>query len=197
MASRNVKSVILIVSLAALVGLLAAPALLAEKDPAAGKPTAAGNPTPKQCKAGCQENVPRLTGALKAIDAATEAVKAGKTDAAVAQLDKAQGLVGAARTSLAGTPYVNVRCPIMRSPIDPGKVTAKLTRTFQGGRVAFCCAGCPGKWDELTAAEKDARLAKVLPAGGKACGAGCDKPCCADAGKASRTGKAGGGCGLR
>ena len=59
--------------------------------------------------------------------------------------------------------FANVRCPIMPSSvIDPAKVTAKLTRTHKGKKVAFCCAGCPAAWDKLSDAEKDAKLAKVM-----------------------------------
>lgn len=63
--------------------------------------------------------------------------------------------------------FVNDRCPVMsNNAIDPAKVTAKLTRTYKGKKVAFCCAACTVKWDKLTDAEKDAKLAKVMPAKG-------------------------------
>ena len=55
--------------------------------------------------------------------------------------------------------FVNARCPIMG-----GKPTAALTRDYNGQKVGFCCDGCPSKWDKLTAAEKDAKLAKVTAA---------------------------------
>ena len=57
--------------------------------------------------------------------------------------------------------YVNTRCPIMHSPIEPQKVTADLTRQFEGQTVAFCCAGCPSQWDKLSAVEKRAKLAQA------------------------------------
>ena len=61
--------------------------------------------------------------------------------------------------------FVNARCPIMGSPIDPANVPPSLTRTFKGQRVAFCCPVCPGQWDSLTDAEKEAKLAAVkMPA---------------------------------
>jgi hypothetical protein len=54
--------------------------------------------------------------------------------------------------------FVNTRCPIMGSPIDPAKVPANLTREFKGQKVAFCCSGCPAAWDKLTDQEKEAKL---------------------------------------
>ncbi|MDY7011970.1 MAG: hypothetical protein SVV80_14665 [Planctomycetota bacterium] len=58
--------------------------------------------------------------------------------------------------------FVNVRCPIMGTPIDPAKVPDNLTREYKGKKVAFCCAGCPVEWDKLTDAERDAKLAKSI-----------------------------------
>ncbi|NQU75799.1 MAG: hypothetical protein HQ546_05740 [Planctomycetes bacterium] len=58
--------------------------------------------------------------------------------------------------------FVNVRCPIMGTTIDPANVSDSLTRTHKGNKVAFCCAGCPATWDKLSDAEKDAKLAKVV-----------------------------------
>ena len=63
--------------------------------------------------------------------------------------------------------FVNARCPIMGTPIDPAKVPAELTRTYKGQQVAFCCAGCPTEWDELSDEEKDAKLAAAMPASGQ------------------------------
>lgn len=57
---------------------------------------------------------------------------------------------------------VNQACPIMGSKIDPQAVPANLTRTYEGKKVGFCCAGCPAQWDELDAAEKEAKLAAVM-----------------------------------
>ena len=60
--------------------------------------------------------------------------------------------------------FVNARCPIMGTPIDPAKVPEELTRMHKGQKVAFCCPGCPLAWDKLSDAEKDAKLAEVTPA---------------------------------
>ena len=72
--------------------------------------------------------------------------------------------VKAPAAAAAAAKFVNVRCPIMDNPIDPAKVPASLVRVHDGKKVAFCCAGCPGTWDKLSKADKDAKLAKVMPA---------------------------------
>jgi hypothetical protein len=65
---------------------------------------------------------------------------------------------------------VNTKCPIMGGKVDPYTVADNLTREFEGKKIGFCCAGCPGKWDQLTTAEKEQKLAAVLkegPSGGQ------------------------------
>ncbi|MCE5327808.1 MAG: hypothetical protein LLG01_15485 [Planctomycetaceae bacterium] len=54
--------------------------------------------------------------------------------------------------------FVNERCPIMGSTIDPDKVPASLVRDYKGKKVAFCCGGCPGQWDKLSDVQKDEKL---------------------------------------
>jgi hypothetical protein len=54
--------------------------------------------------------------------------------------------------------FVNTHCPIMGGRIDPARVPASLTREYKGQKVAFCCGMCPGAWDKLTDAQKDAKL---------------------------------------
>ncbi len=54
--------------------------------------------------------------------------------------------------------YANTKCPIMGSVIDPAKVTDDLVTDFDGEKVAFCCAGCPDKWDALSDEEKATKL---------------------------------------
>jgi hypothetical protein len=56
--------------------------------------------------------------------------------------------------------YVNTACPIMGSPL-PATVSAGLTRTYKGQAVAFCCPGCPEKWDSLSDEQKQAKLDNV------------------------------------
>jgi hypothetical protein len=57
--------------------------------------------------------------------------------------------------------FVNTKCPIMGGAIDPAKVTESLTRVYKDQKVAFCCGMCPGQWDKLTDAQKDAKLRAV------------------------------------
>ncbi len=54
--------------------------------------------------------------------------------------------------------FANTTCPIMGSRIVPERVTAALTREYKGQKIAFCCPGCPEKWDALSEQEKQAKL---------------------------------------
>ncbi len=53
---------------------------------------------------------------------------------------------------------VNPRCPIMGTKLDQDDVPAKLTRTWKGKKVGFCCKGCPTKWDKLSNEQKRQKL---------------------------------------
>ena len=46
----------------------------------------------------------------------------------------------------------------MGNPIEPKEVEASLVKDFNGKKVAFCCPPCLEEWDELTGAEKTAKL---------------------------------------
>lgn len=48
----------------------------------------------------------------------------------------------------------NTVCPISGEPVDASIKTV----SFQGKEVGFCCAGCAGKFAQLTDAEKAAKL---------------------------------------
>jgi hypothetical protein len=63
----------------------------------------------------------------------------------------------AGASSGSSTSFVNARCPIMG-----GKPTEALTRDYNGQKVGFCCAMCPGQWDNLSDADKAAKLSKVV-----------------------------------
>jgi len=127
--------------------------------PAAAKATSAHH--------GPEQALARLAGTLKAIDAAAEAVKAGKKDEALARLAEARKTVSEMHAGLAAHAKpvkgiaANVRCPIMGGKLNWPKITAKLTREYNGKTVGFCCGGCPARWDKLTDKQKDAALAKV------------------------------------
>lgn len=49
---------------------------------------------------------------------------------------------------------VNSKCPIV--PSHPA--TNKTIVDFKGQHVGLCCAGCVGKWNALSDADKQARL---------------------------------------
>lgn len=107
------------------------------------------------------ENLPML---LQSIDKAIKAIENSRTSDAVAELQKAKTMITAIDKAVSQhiTPkFVNNKCPIMGTPIDPDKVPADLIREYKGQKVAFCCAQCPAAWDKLSDAEKDAKLAKV------------------------------------
>ena len=109
------------------------------------------------------QEVPALS---KAIDEAIRLLQAGDSKAALVQLQKAQKATNHVKTVLSAhikPAFVNVRCPMMGSPIHPDKVTPQLTREFKGKKVAFCCGNCPKMWDQLTDAQKEQKLSQALP----------------------------------
>jgi len=71
----------------------------------------------------------------------------------------------ASKPAAASAKVVNTKCPIEGGAVDPNKVPDSLTREFKGQKVGFCCAMCPPKWDNLSDAEKEAKLKAVM--GGK------------------------------
>jgi hypothetical protein len=93
------------------------------------------------CCTGCPEAWDKLT------DAERDAKLAAVTGAKVLPAGK----------------VVNVTCPIMGTTIDPANVPDGLIREYKGQKVGFCCGACPGAWDQLTDAEKDAKLTAALP----------------------------------
>jgi hypothetical protein len=105
--------------------------------------------------------LPKLSAS---IDEAMKAVEAGDTQKALALLKKAGKSVELIREGVAKQlkpVFVNDRCPIMGSPINPDRVSDDLVRDFKGQKVAFCCRGCPASWDKLSDAEKEAKLDNV------------------------------------
>ena len=65
----------------------------------------------------------------------------------------------ASETKTVSTKAVNSVCPMTGEELGsaPGKTVA-----YHGKTVGFCCAGCATKWDKLTDAEKDAKLATAM-----------------------------------
>ena len=64
-----------------------------------------------------------------------------------------QGAGGAGDLAAAG--IINETCPIMGDDVDPS-----LTVGYQGKKVGFCCDQCVSEWNDLSDAEKAARLAR-------------------------------------
>jgi hypothetical protein len=117
--------------------------------------------TPEQCAA-------KLDGVLDGLKAAQKALKDGQTDeaskklaAAIEHLEMCQKWMQKHSAAAAGKP-VNTVCPIMGGKVDPENTPKKLTRTFEGKTVGFCCAMCPKKWDKLSDEEKTEKLKKVM-----------------------------------
>jgi hypothetical protein len=123
----------------------------------------------------------RLQNVLAYIDQAEKAMKDGHNDKAQAHLAKARKSVHALAHQMmqdgghkkahaeakseaeqaAEAKFVNSKCPIMGKKIHADRVKPALVRTFNGRKVAFCCGGCPGRWDKLSDEQKADKLAKV------------------------------------
>jgi len=115
-----------------------------------------------------ETHVKKLHEAMKAMDEAVKAVQADQKHKALSELHKARGLVSAcykAMMELDRGKIVNVRCPMMGMKLQPDKMSAKLTRTYKGRKVGFCCPECLGAWDRLSEGQKDRKLLGSLPAG--------------------------------
>ena len=107
----------------------------------------------------------RLSAIQKTLARAIQHLEAGHQQEALKELRQAQTSLETVRQSLGKQvepPIVNARCPIMGSRINTTKVSASLTRMYDGRRVAFCCAGCPGTWDQLDDAQKAAKLTSAI-----------------------------------
>ncbi len=67
------------------------------------------------------------------------------------------------KTETATTPVeAKASAPINTTcPFTGGKADAKVTSTCAGKTVAFCCAGCKGKFDKMDATQQAAMCAKA------------------------------------
>jgi len=109
-------------------------------------------------------NSAHLPMVSKSIEKAIKAIQAGNDKAALTELHKAKKMIADINEAIENhikPKFVNSRCPIWGSPIEPDKVTPDLIREYKGRKVALCCISCPAAWDKLTDAEKDAKLAKA------------------------------------
>jgi hypothetical protein len=107
----------------------------------------------------------KLGAIQEALARAVGHVEAGYTTDAVKELRQIQASLESFRQAIVKntpSPFVNDRCPILGTAIDPTKVPANLTRLYGSRTVAFCCAGCPQKWDQLANSEKTAKLASGM-----------------------------------
>ena len=107
------------------------------------------------------ENLPML---LKSIEKAINAIQTGHNNDALTELSNAKVMIAAIDNIVNQniTPkFVNNKCPIMGTTINPADVTEDLIREYKGQKVAFCCQMCPTQWDKLSDSEKEAKLAKV------------------------------------
>ena len=107
------------------------------------------------------EQIPMI---LQHIEKAIQEIEAGNINNALTELQSSKLMLASIDKIVSQhiTPvFVNNKCPIMGTTINPADVTEDLTREYKGQKVAFCCKMCPAEWDKLSDAEKDAKLAKV------------------------------------
>jgi hypothetical protein len=70
------------------------------------------------------------------------------------------GLAGCQSAGKGGSMgIVNSRCPM--TPNCGKSPTAANSVEHRGERVGFCCGGCISEWNQLSDAERDAKLAAV------------------------------------
>jgi hypothetical protein len=81
---------------------------------------------------------------------------------ALAALAACHGNKDSAATRDAATPAataatpVNANCPFTNKPVN-----ARVTRTWSGKTISFCCNGCAGRWDGMSDADKSAKMATI------------------------------------
>jgi YHS domain-containing protein len=49
---------------------------------------------------------------------------------------------------------MNSKCPVSGKSVDP-----EVTSDYKGGKVAFCCEGCQGKFAKMSDADKASKVA--------------------------------------
>lgn len=162
---RTLKAGIVLIGVAAAVSWVTAGSYAQEhKDHVGANPpqaTSSGKPAEEGLDVIYAKQLPSVQESLAR---AIQHLEAGRHEEAVRELKQAQTSLEAVRLAIGKRvepAIVNGRCPIMGSKIDPSKVSADLTRVYNGQTVAFCCAGCPSKWDQLDDAQKAAKLASV------------------------------------
>ncbi len=158
------KKMILFIGVASIVAMLTIPLIAEEGKSKHSGHKAKTSDTEKvsaKCQGGRKMCANRLQDAIKAMDAAIEAINKDDKDAALASIKKARKIVATSREAMLqmGRP-VNARCPMKGSKLDPDNVPENLTRTYMGKKIGFCCAGCPTAWDKLSKEEQSDKLSK-------------------------------------
>lgn len=109
-----------------------------------------------------------IGAALKHLASVEAAVRNGHKDVALKELGKARHLLmqlhAKAKSDAAhgAIKIANVLCPIMDEKINLAKLTAKLTTTYDGKTIGFCCPRCIPSWNKLSAAKKRAKFQASL-----------------------------------
>jgi hypothetical protein len=106
----------------------------------------------------------RLPALQEIVKRAIQHLEAGHHQEALNEMRRVQSSLAALHEALGqhvGPRFLNDRCPIQGTKINPATVPAELTRVYGQGKVAFCCAGCPDQWDRLPEAQKAAKLREV------------------------------------
>jgi len=83
---------------------------------------------------------------------------------AFAALIVAAAVLGACnnnKESATDTSKMEARATNTTCPFTGAKANAEVTSAHEGKTVAFCCAGCKGKFDKMDDAHQDAMVAKA------------------------------------
>ncbi len=112
-------------------------------------------------------NIEDLDYAAGSLDAASEAIDSGDTEIAKAQLEKAGTFLAPVKDSMNEyisemAPVINSLCPVSELTIDQAKVPKTQTRMYKDSKIGFCSLACPATWDDLSDAERDEKLKKVV-----------------------------------
>lgn len=119
------------------------------------------------CNKNCQETITQCDMAIAALRDAASAIDAGDTAKAKDGIAKAEKNVTMIKQStmdcMKKMPTANMKCPMTGMTFDTANLPESRTRMYKGMKIGFCSDACPAAWDKLTDAEKDAKLAEVMP----------------------------------
>jgi len=168
MNKHVLKLTVLGIGVVSMVALLSIPSFAEEKHNGheMKKMPATTSPSETESHNVHEMHMEKLNRAIEAIDKAVKEVKAGNKDKALVELAEARKLMLAcqkAMSEMGEGKIVNDLCPIMGTKLDHSKVPASLTRTYNGKKIGFCCAGCPSAWDNLSDQQKQEKLDEANP----------------------------------